>query len=1056
MVPRKISKFDEDKGLVVETEIRAVACLPLNCPGYCSVAFDEKEDFDPTGQAPDCSKPLWKFCSSRDPKRQTLNWTKDTISPWQKEVHACYEWGLGKPGNREKLQDWPPVHDLTASGCFDDSGQRKTDCFGEMDVDKANIVNTANVCRKGSTGRLCSTCLAGYEKVEGTCVSCESLDYSSIVQACATYSLMCMFFMHKSRRVVTGRDCDIHNSSSIIGISVFFVQTATLLKFNFGVQGVQSKMIGVMRMQLDDPEQDDGECLSTGDFYSDYAMKYSVQLFLLMFSAFISVAFKLKPWQQKMTLFFALQFSLVPIILRSMQIWFCRDDLHATRTFLCVDPSEECDTSNATYLMALVLLSCVIAVFAFAMPFYMYTHMKRSADAHETLLRIEYYIKYGFKKGAELIEAGDISDLHASEYAARDYMSIVYYPLRRQTFWWGIVWLLRPTLIAVFYNGRDPSSGVFCKIADWRVLVLIMLMAYNCLQASIQPFKHSNESQLDAISVLLLMLLFVLNINQDFMTATGADVSWVQVVNAFASFTVMICVLLATLMSKKATSAQIARIVARSRWNTAWNNLSSDSSDPLADVGSLVTEAETSNRMARCAKLSQLGIVSQKLPVFEQIDVDGSEMISLDEFIGWWRLRTLRAGATDTMKEVARDLFRRYDLDGSREVDRTEFEQILVGLRAWHEEQKAMKAQFEEPLEIKQVKMKGEVGRVIANMESNGWTLVGTQWTRPAVTSQLNPLHNDGAQSFEIERAHKMPVGLSAVEIAEARSDQAPTVEQIFAAIDIDNSGELSVAEFSQWWQERGGDGHSLAKTQEAFRLIELRDGVPGVTIVEFKELMITVATDTWQEAVDPASGRKYFINPSTKKSSWVAPGIECVQPFLHAARITHGVSTRPARHTSSAVPGQTRMPHEGAAISVASVRATSQAGQQGVYRTDNAVLDGLQRSKMVDKMISQLCDRPGGEIRSSNFADWWARHKLPDLPIMESLKFSRPFNKAFEARRGVLRISDVLQVLQGMWEEKHDPRTGRTYYMHIASQKSVWVFTAAEADAWMQQTVAL
>lgn len=324
------------------------------------------------------------------------------------------------------------------------------------------------------------------------------------------------------------------------------------------------------------------------------------------------------------------------------------------------------------------------------------------------------------------------------------------------------------------------------------------------------------------------------------------------------------------------------------------------------------------------------------------------------------------------------------------------------------------------------------------------------------VTSQLNPLHNDGAQSFEIERAHKMPVGLSAVEIAEARSDQAPTVEQIFAAIDIDNSGELSMAEFSQWWQERGGDGHSLAKTQEAFRLIELRDGVPGVTIVEFKELMITVATDTWQEAVDPASGRKYFINPSTKKSSWVAPGIECVQPFLHAARITHGVSTRPARHTSSAVPGQTRMPHEGAAISVASVRATSQAGQQGVYRTDNAVLDGLQRSKMVDKMISQLCDRPGGEIRSSNFADWWARHKLPDLPIMESLKFSRPFNKAFEARRGVLRISDVLQVLQGMWEEKHDPRTGRTYYMHIASQKSVWVFTAAEADAWMQQTVAL
>jgi Ca2+-binding EF-hand superfamily protein len=1071
MIPHAITYQKDAPDQIDETKIRAVACLPLNCPGYCSVAYELEEDFLPTGNAPDCVKSLWKLCSSRDPaiqQNQTLDWTS-SLEPWQTAVQQCVKEGEQLRGWREKTDgNWPPVHNLT-----EDEIQRY---FDDLSVDLVNVITAANVCRKGSTGRLCSSCLDGYEKVEGTCVSCLKTDYMSMIQPLLVYSLMCVFFMHKSRRVITGRDCDIHNSSCIIGITVFFIQTLTLLKFNFGVSGVQNKLVGVMRMQLDDPEQDDGECLATGKFYVDYATKYTIQVFMLTFSAIISVAFKLKPWQRKMTVFFALQFSLFPINLRSMQIWFCRDDLAESTEYLYVDPAIRC--YDADHYTANAILSCVIAAFAVVMPYMLYTRMRYSMDAHEKLLKVECYLNFGFKKGKEMIETGVVTDFHSPEYAARDYTSVLYYPLRRQTFWWAIVWLLRPSMIAFVYNARDPSTGSFFRLADWRVVVLIMLMIYNCVQASIRPFKHSNESQLDAISVLLLMLMFVLNINQDFMGASGAEITRVQTLNMFATFILMACVLLATFMSKKATAMQIAKMIARSRWKTAWNSMSSDSSDPLAEVGSLVTEVEKGSEKKRFAKLTQLGI-AKKLPIFEQIDVDGSGMISLDEFLEWWTLRTLRTGAGEAMKDVARDLFTRFDVDGSGEVDREEFEQILGGLRAWHEEQKALMAQIEEPIEVRQAEVKAEVGRVIANMQSKGWMLVGTQWTRHAdAAAQLNPLHDGGASaSFEVEGRVQLAASadnaqptVAAAATTETQHNQtqqheqptaqAPTVEDVFAAIDIDGSGELSFHEFMHWWRGNGGDEMALVKAQEAFRLVELRDGIPGVSLVELKEVMVAVATDTWEEAIDPASGRKYFVNPATKESSWLVPGIECVQPFLLAAGITQAAA-RTQHHVQQAAAHPAHAPQAGGSVSrgaaqggVRDALVTSMGG--GHQPTGSALLDGLRQSAVVDTMINQMASRQTREIRQSEFTDWWAQHKRPDLPVMQSLKFSRTFSKAFDAHNGTLGAPDALQVLASMWEEKADPQSGQLYYVHAASKESVWGFGAAEADAWLQKMVAL
>ena len=111
----------------------------------------------------------------------------------------------------------------------------------------------------------------------------------------------------------------------------------------------------------------------------------------------------------------------------------------------------------------------------------------------------------------------------------------------------------------------------------------------------------------------------------------------------------------------------------------------------------------------------------------------------------------------------------------------------------------------------------------------------------------------------------------------------------MFDEIDVDRSGELSFAEFCGWWQAQGGTAASLLKAKEAFRLIEMRDGVPGVTITELTEVMIAIASDDWQEAFDPATERKYYTNPATGQSSWLHPGIECVAPYMEAAGIRFG-----------------------------------------------------------------------------------------------------------------------------------------------------------------------
>jgi low temperature requirement protein LtrA len=80
------------------------------------------------------------------------------------------------------------------------------------------------------------------------------LPVGSALIALVMYLLLCLFFIHKSRRIATGVDCDTHNSSSIIGITVFFMQTAALLpreNLSFGWAGnIAFTFLGPLRALL--------------------------------------------------------------------------------------------------------------------------------------------------------------------------------------------------------------------------------------------------------------------------------------------------------------------------------------------------------------------------------------------------------------------------------------------------------------------------------------------------------------------------------------------------------------------------------------------------------------------------------------------------------------------------------------------------------------------------------------------------------------------------------------------------------------------------------------
>jgi hypothetical protein len=121
-----------------------------------------------------------------------------------------------------------------------------------------------------------------------------------------------------------------------------------------------------------------------------------------------------------------------------------------------------------------------------------------------------------------------------------------------------------------------------------------------------------------------------------------------------------------------------------------------------------------------------------------------------------------------------------------------------------------------------------------------------------------------------------------------AQEEQAPpahaegkplTIEQIFAEVDTDHSGTIEFREFAEYWgakqvQTRGtADEDALGTIWELFEKYDA-DGNSGLCLLEFRELISEMAMGDWKEERDPRTGRTYFVNPITRASQWVRPGV--------------------------------------------------------------------------------------------------------------------------------------------------------------------------------------
>ena len=73
---------------------------------------------------------------------------------------------------------------------------------------------------------------------------------------------------------------------------------------------------------------------------------------------------------------------------------------------------------------------------------------------------------------------------------------------------------------------------------------------------------------------------------------------------------------------------------------------------------------------------------SQAAVLFERVDVDGSGLISFDEFVDWWAHRQLSTGHTldEGLAATMQEKWNELDRDGSGDLDKNEFESLMAEL----------------------------------------------------------------------------------------------------------------------------------------------------------------------------------------------------------------------------------------------------------------------------------------------------------------------------------------------------------------------------------------
>ena len=101
---------------------------------------------------------------------------------------------------------------------------------------------------------------------------------------------------------------------------------------------------------------------------------------------------------------------------------------------------------------------------------------------------------------------------------------------------------------------------------------------------------------------------------------------------------------------------------------------------------------------------------------------------------------------------------------------------------------------------------------------------------------------------------------------------QVLSIEIIFSEIDTDRSGQLEIEEFTSWWRANGGDPSQVPLFEQYFDLMGAEDGIAGVSLLEFKEVIGAVATNDWLEQYSAEHRRSYWVDERTSESTWLDP----------------------------------------------------------------------------------------------------------------------------------------------------------------------------------------
>ena len=115
---------------------------------------------------------------------------------------------------------------------------------------------------------------------------------------------------------------------------------------------------------------------------------------------------------------------------------------------------------------------------------------------------------------------------------------------------------------------------------------------------------------------------------------------------------------------------------------------------------------------------------------------------------------------------------------------------------------------------------------------------------------------------------------------AGAEDDRVLTLDQLFAEIDTGGDGSIGFREFAEWWAQRQMASKGQVEEnilEQAWKLFEKydRDHDQQIDQAEFDAVLDDLAQSEWRKADDPTSGRQYWVNPTTRESTWDRPTIK-------------------------------------------------------------------------------------------------------------------------------------------------------------------------------------